>query len=447
MTKILHPSEKTPFIGRQDLMDWLVSAILATPPNSEPQDRKAPIPLVLVYGISGIGKTTACQQFVKLRMSEPPDQRPFVAFDWKGGYQVRSVLRFAQMLFEMGTTNMRLPKDNRALVVIGVSGDFVPEMPEMESADPTYGEDGMPAEDQIHQQLLADDESVQLANDFVDRMVEWLGETAMDPSTQILGKVIFVFDEFEQYPVSARRWVGRYLYPALSECVKIPPCAFLFTSHQPWDHCSFIDYWDLPPGVLKEYQLEPMTSEECALWLSYRGFGEEYLETLIEETEGVPGRIETLLHDPERLKKLYEGAELVGPLARFTARERRWLHAASMMERISYESFQLLLGAQEAEAASDWLMQRSDICRVELEMIDGGRAGSISLSEELRMLILHSSKKKIPIRHWQYTSKMKLIDEISQQVPALSHRRNLGMLSPIQPLNQEVISYVFGEDG
>ena len=437
--------EKTPFIGRQDLMDWLVTTIFGAAPSGKVSEVRPSTPLVLIYGISGIGKTTACQHFVSLRLSDPPEDHPLVAFDWKGGYQVRSVLRFAQMLFEMGATNMRLP-NNQGLVVIGVTGDFSPDLAQDDSSEQTYTEEGLAAEDPIPLQVLNDDESEKLASDFVERMVDWLGQTALDPSMQILGKVIFVFDEFEQYPVSVRRWVGRHLYPALNHCDKIPPCAFIFTSHQPWDRCSFIDYWDLPAGVLKEYELEPMTDEECALWLAHKGLGEDYLETLIEETEGVPGRIESLLLNPDRLREIHEGSEMVGPLPEYDARERRWLHAASMVEVVSYERLELLLGAQEAKAASDWLAKQKDICRVEIEAVEGKRAGSIALNPDYRKLILSSSKKKIPIRHRQYASKIKLLDEIAEHVPASKHRRYLGMLSPVQPLSQEVIQYVFGED-
>jgi hypothetical protein len=150
-----------------------------------------------------------------------------------------------------------------------------------------------------------------------------------------------------------------------------------------------------------------------------------------------------LLEHPDRLRALEaEGADK-GELGQFSAKQRRWLHAASMRASLPYEAFELMLGRAEARQALIWLRSQAQICRVKTGS-DGIQR--IEIEDGLRTRILELASDKIPIRHDEYVSRLQLMRKLSGKVPLAQHRESLKMLSPVKPISEEAIRYVYGED-
>ena len=426
--------------GRDEVLAWLDDRIFL-----EVGDGAQACPLILLHGPKGMGKSALSRHFVQTHLAQSSGAQPLFVFDWRGGIQISSVLRFSRLLFQMGKTN--LPKgEHFADPPIEGADASTPETDALAGPDQTYREDGIAEEVLPPQRGLADSDQQVLAEEFVNRMRVWLGIPSGNSATSAahaLAKVIFVFDDFESYHVSIRQWVGRYMYPLVRSDEGLPDCAYLFTGKKSWEACGFADYWEVTPGSLHEYGLEPLAPADCRQWLKFAGLKEDLLEILIEETEGVPGMIAPLLEEPDRLKALgAEGAEK-GELGEYSAKQRRWLHAAGMRAALPVEAFELMLGRPEARQALAWLQDQPQICRVKTGS-DGIRR--IEVEAGLRSLILKLAAEKIPIRHDEYLSRLQLLQQVSGKVPVEQHREYLKMLSPVKPINEKAIRYVYGED-
>lgn len=435
------------YVGRDELMAWLERTIL--PGNLE--ERIEHCPLVLLYGRPGIGKTTVCQQFLKTHLTRSSRTQPFFAFNWKGGVHGRSVVRFSKLLFRMGVANISLEGADQNLLMVNVSQGTANNLgsPDdtrgAEPSDPEqrYREDGV-VEDLIDSpQGLSGADQKALAEAFAKNLLEWMGDSLKTPSLKALGKIVFIFDDFENYHAAIRQWVGRYLYPCLKSIEALPGCAYLFTAERSWDECSFADYWELSSGSLKQYHMNALSPADCKEWLQQAGIKEDYLEILVEETEGIPAKIAPLIEQPQLLESLNQSLEHDSPLRAFNAKERRWLHAASMQDRVTLEAFELLLGRTEAAEALVWLKKHPKVCQVQT-----AASGSlvIQMDAKIRSTILQRAKTKIPLRHQSYTDRLELIGELKAKVPMQLHRHYLALLSPLDRLNEEVIHYVHGED-
>ncbi|MFP4157352.1 MAG: hypothetical protein ACLFU4_07010 [Opitutales bacterium] len=427
--------------GRDELLAWLESQVFQ---ENGAQARHCP--LILLHGPDGIGKSAVSRQFVRTHLDQPASVQPLLVFDWRGGVQGRSILQFSRLLFQMGKSN--LPVGERHLADLPNAGGSgaLPVGDDGTGPDQTYREDGVAEEVLPQRKGLKDSDQRALAEEFVDRVRVWLGADPGAPSASAvhsLAKVIFVFDNFERYHVSIRQWVGRYMYPIVSSDERLPDCAYLFTGEQAWEACGFADYWEVPPGSLREYRLEPLTPSDCRQWLKAVGLKEDLLEILIEETEGIPGRVAPLLEHPDRLRALEAEGTDKGELSQFSAKQRRWLHAASMRASLPYEAFELMLGRAEARQALLWLQSQAQICRVKTGS-DGIQR--IEIEDGLRTRIFELASDKIPLRHDEYVSRLQLMQSLSGKVPLPQHREYLKMLSPVKPINEEAIRYVYGQD-
>lgn len=424
--------------GRNDVLDWLDRAVFASDYNTDQAD----CPLILLHGVRGMGKSTLCKTFVETHLAKSPNTSPILVFEWKGGIHGRSPLRFSKLLFQMARTNLPAAGPMEELLLgEGKIGHAHAEL--IARHDQTYQEDGLPDESFSPEQAMSERGLAALAREFVLRIPSCIGHERDDSQTHSLAKVLFVFDNFENYHALIRQWVGRYLYPRIKSSSGLFGSAFLFTGERPWDECEFADYWEVSPGSLMEYRLDPLSPGDCKQWLLSAGLSEELLEVLIEETEGSPGRVASLIAQPEKLRALHLEGNLDGHLGDYTAKQRRWLHAASMKEVVSLELFEIILGRVEAGSAMDWLRQNSNICQV-WQRQDG--MIMIKLDSDLRGRILELAAEKIPMRHDEYLSRLQVMDELSKKVPLREHRKCLRLLSPIKPLSEEAIRYVYEED-
>ena len=422
-------------------MVWLEQLVF--PANHE--QRQNQCPLILVHGAQGLGKTAACRDFLKGQLVENPGSKPLFAFDWKGGVHGQSAQRFATLLFEMGVSNLSVGQSDKNLVFVNIQSKK-PADPEDEAEHSTdkktYGADGAPSGIIVNRQEFSGEAQLLLAEEFVERLTAWVRQSPQGNTAEALGKLVFFFDNFEDYNGAIRQWVGRYMYPAILSADGLPGCAYLFTGTQSWDHSRFVDSWNVRPGSLKDYRLSPLTPKDCKRWLDSIGVQEDCLDVLLEETEGIPGRIVEFLEQPDALELLRHGVPEDGVLAQFDAKERGWLHAASMQAQMSIESFELLLGREEASDALAWMRGYPKICRF---WQSGGGSGTLRINSEIRSQILSRARKKIPMRHDAFNSRLDLLQSLSAKVPSEEHRHFLRMLAPVQPINEESIQFVHGK--
>lgn len=426
--------------GRGDLLDWLDRVIFAARDSDAVND----CALVLLHGSRGMGKSTICRVFVEKHLRENPAVQPFVVFEWKAGTNDRSPLRFSRLLFQMGRSNLPLrePLERPAQ---GSGSERNGGGESTEHAKQTYREDGLPEESSIPENLFSAQNLTALAEEFVNRINAWLGGGVNGVSTQMKAatRILFVLDNFENYQAPVRQWIGRYLLPLVQSPNGLPHTAFLFTGERPWEKCEFADYWEVAPGNFYGYQMNPLGIEDSKEWLLSAGLSTDLLEVLIEETEGNPARVAALISEPDRLKALHLEGNLDGQLSMFSAKQRRWLHAASMREIISRESLEIILGREEAAHAFAWLRQNLNYCQIWARQ-DGTEL--LKIDPELRKEILRLALDKIPIRHDNYSARLQIVDELAEQVPLQDHRKALRLLAPIKPLTEDAIRYVYGED-
>lgn len=167
------------------------------------------------------------------------------------------------------------------------------------------------------------------------------------------------------------------------------------------------------------------------------------MDLLLEQTDGFPGRIQRTL----AIRKWWEQAdrEKEGPLAVYSAQQRRWLHAASMARTVNEEILQVLLGRREAEEAFAWLAKQDTIGWREPARDESGER--LHLHEEVRDAIIRQVSSRVPARHREFLEKVNLVTDVTGRVDSSRHRRYLGELSPIQPFNEEMIREIFGANG
>jgi hypothetical protein len=180
-------------------------------------------------------------------------------------------------------------------------------------------------------------------------------------------------------------------------------------------------------------------------WLEQAGQAPELVDALLEHTEGLPGRIARLLQQPKELeKRLAEASDLHGWMAPLDPRQRRWLHAAAMAERLSEESLQVLLGQREASEAFAWLSSDCPVDAVRCVNIDGVR--QILLGASLRERVLSLSVAKVPRRHREFLERMELQTKVTTKVPAAYARERLRQLAPMQPFSFAMLKEAFPEE-
>lgn len=426
------------FYGRRHALDWLHQLVFA----SEAQRSS---PLILVHGVSGLGKTALCEHFLAQREGDLEATWPLVSMQCRGAPQNHSIIRFSDMLLETARASVGALGGHKKVLYFGVANDLM-------SRDALEGIDGMPREiydsvgaahlEKTGQDVHSQEQEQKIALAFGERLLEWLRHGIdLNPATD-LSRIVFIFDEFETYQAPVKRWIGRYLYPALQGLEELPDCAYILTGQKTWGGGGQADYWQVPPRALRQYALTPLARHECEQWLLATVGDLKLLDVLIEETEGVPLRIKALLEDPSFLEAKLNRKDGEDPLGAYTAQQRRWLHASSMSKKISLEAMQVLLGKQEGQAAFDWL-------RFHGQLLDGSVAGVegmevIALSPALRELVLNQSVSKLPLRHQEFSDKMKLLGSLTEHVSLLEHRHYLSKLSSIQPFNEALINDVFG---
>jgi hypothetical protein len=198
---------------------------------------------------------------------------------------------------------------------------------------------------------------------------------------------------------------------------------------------------------LRQIELLQLTYGDCQQWLSELGHSDrDLVDELYEDTEGIPARIEAVLAQENFLSTLSNSRSMgrTEPLSQFSAKQRRWLHAAAMQTQCSREILQILIGKGEAQDAIDWLQQDPQLADRFHPSVKGTDEWNIRLNPKLREEILQQAKKRKPLCHAGYKDKIELLQALNKKVPLRRHRELLSQLSPIQPFSDRVLNEVFG---
>lgn len=427
------------FYGRTKELDWLKNLFFQVSSEMEPD------PIGLINGKEGIGKTRLVQQFIYLNF-RGKSSHPAAVFDWKGQVRVTSVLQFAEDLLKSGWSNVPELEAQKQLLqqpLLPVS----PKGPQdLEGNPETYDSEGFSRDNPIPPPLSPPGQDLELSRNFASTLSEWLLETPNVPDigTDALFRLVFVFDSFETYPTLVKTWLGKSLFPTIKEMAGLPRRVYLLTGRQAWEIGGQADYWDAFPGAFSQFNLAALERHDCEDWLKMAGKPLNLVDVLMEESEGVPGRIEKILSRPGLLEKLaVRESDPSDPLSDFSATQRRWLHASAMARIVTLEAMEILLGRVEGQQAFGWLSSQPELCHV-----DGNTEGTfrLVLRPELRDEVIRRVTSKVPSRHGEFLEKLNLLTRVTTKVPVFDHRTHLRRLSPVQPFDRELLREVFNFD-
>lgn len=408
-------------------------------------------PVILVHGISGVGKTALCEHFLNLIRHQLIGVGEVIIISYKGIPQSSSAGAFSRLLLESikhsraRTVNPTRVADastiRRFETISGMDKPYISEL---------YSEDGAAYSDALSNDFLSDGEEIELAHDFVHHLSHLIETDYFMFGAEVRPRIVFYFDQFTRYPENLKRWVGDALYKAfelLKQSTVISGSAYLQTGPLAWEQADEADSWKVHPAALRQLELLRLSFCDCQQWLSELGYlDRDLVESLYEETEGVPAQIKAVLAQENFLSRLSNSSTLgrMEPLSQFSPRQRRWLHAAAMQVECSREALQILIGKAETQDAIDWFQQDPKLSDRTHKSVKSADEWSIRLNSTLRKEILNLAKKRKPLCHAGYQDKIELLHALNKQVPSLRHRSLLSQLSPIQPFSDKVLNEVFG---
>ncbi len=281
-----------------------------------------------------------------------------------------------------------------------------------------------------------------LAKHFSECLSDWVKPLVADPRTAAL---LFVLEDFEHYAPPIKHWVGGNLVGALRCDTGLPPVLFLLTGRNSWQEGDLGSYWDIPGEACFGVEIGPLSRASCIEWLEAEGMPTDWVDVVLELTEGIPGSVEKLLRDSGQLEQVVMKEDINTEFEVYlSARERRWVHAAAMAERMSRESLQVLLGREESESAFTWLYEGCPVDEVRSLKAKGKEA--IVLKNSFRGKVLKYAAGHTPLRNREFEEKYALFREVTERVPSADHRLNLRQLVAVQPFNSSLLREVFRGD-
>lgn len=404
-------------------------------------------PIVLLYGQAGSGRSFLAQRLFDLHLQSPNEREPLLTFS---GSQPQAGLAMFDYVGQFAKS--------AKVTISGLQGkvgqigrDFGKSWAEItsEAKGPveSYNVDGsvrnlpvnVPGAESVPDGLL-------LARAFARTLEGWVVGLGSDMNLQSQRlRLLFLFDDFDEYPPSLKDWIGEAFFSELTNCVMLPASSFLLTAKESWEVGGLADYWQAHPASFMQRELGPISRTHCIAWLESLGLDPALVDVLLEETEGLPGRISRMLERPELLEIRARSNSVADSwMAPLGARERRWLHAAAMVERLSEETLQVLLGQAEATEAFIWLVESCPVDSVRSALVDGVKY--IYLGSGLRERILSLSVAKVPSRHREFLERIELQARVTAKIPSSSARRQLRTLAPMQPFSLKMLEEAFPQD-
>ncbi|MCH8473728.1 MAG: ATP-binding protein [Opitutales bacterium] len=428
---------KTSLYGREHELGWLHNRVLRLPGG-----RNLPA-LTSLYGPPGIGKTALLGSFVANSLERQMSPTVFFQPDATAG--MFGVELFAESMFRSALAtpsawNMaaaRLGEQLAQRLAALRRGDApvaAAYSPQGTIAVSNAGEMAVVGDPRGHQ-------LGELCLEILHSMVERLVQETGSPSRSL--SFIFCFDEFADYSPSVKRWLGTVLIQALLRAKELPVPRILLTGRESMESAGQTDYWEVPLSRIDESELLPISRSACIRWLTDQKIDPDLIDEVMEQTKGVPGRIRELIEDGTMLSAMEEKMAKEESGFAISVRQRRWLHAAAVLEYVDKEGLSILLGEREAQAAFQWLREQAE--SEGITVVDRSELPQIFLSAALKRKILAESSNRYPDRHKDFQTKIAVQQHLQEKVPSLKHREYLKHLIAIEPFDLAMIEKIYGD--
>lgn len=424
----------SPLYGRDYEFAWLQTRMLRVA-------EQLTVPsLTFLHGGAGVGKTALLEQFYEQALMR--EERATLLLRSCPLAGMAGVDSFARSLLSSVVVRPSAWAAQLAQLGHDYNGAVAQLRRDQGDASVAYSPSGqLPAADS----LAGDPSGRELAELLVrllrDFYVRWQSVSGVEPSAV---RCIISLDQFSHYAPSVKRWFGGVFMVAYLNSSQVPIPQLVLTDREAWGGGGQSDYFEFPLGRIQTCQLTALGRSSCMKWLVAERIKPELIDDVMEWTDGVPGRILELLADRSQLQQLEKKLrEESNGSAVVTARQRRWLHAAALLDVVDSEGLMLLLGGGEGREAFVWFtVQQPEGVRV----VGEGEQRQVKLSSSLRARVLEESSRLFPALHGNLKKKNLLQKRLLEKVPQSSHREYLRRLVPIEPFDFEMIDQIYGNE-
>lgn len=429
-----------PLYGREEDLEWVRSHLFVS--TSE----RLFIPLLLLHGPEGIGKSSVLGAAKQLLTNHVKARKGrLVIFHATQQMAAVPVSEFPLALMQQGFCQPSITKPSIQSPA-SILAALLAESARLNGAIPdTYDAQGSPIVLTTDPQKVNRISQSVLAELFCRSLEEWIAKECGPTSDGPCIYLLFLMDDFPMYSPDIKTWLGMHLAEKLLSHGLLPNCGFLLTGYEPWEIGGQSDYWRMHPRAFFQRRLNSISRKACSEWLKAADCPLEWIDLLIEKTEGMPGKISALLQDSKVLNEWMMEDPLNDAMGRpVNARQRRWLHAAAMAEFITEEMLAVMVGGDEAKHAFKWLLEDRpfDGLSPQLSTVPP----RILISPYLREKIIRTLVKDTPSRHRDFLERLDLYLKLTTKIAGFNDRTKLRTLAPLQPFNLQMLEEALHDD-
>lgn len=427
---------KTSLYGRELELGWLHRRIFRA------TERQGLPDINLIYGRPGIGKTVLLDAFVASSLQRQRSPTIFFRPDVSAG--VAGVEIFAESMLRSAVAC----PEPWGVVAHTLGGQFshniqMQRRSKMPAAA-AYSSKGTVSAIQASESLLIGDPRGQRLSElwlesltvFVERESLKSGHLPRDLC------LVICLDQFSDYAPSVKRWIGAVLMQAFLRSRKLAVPRILLTGRESYDSDGQRDYWEVPLGRIEEMELKAINRSSCIKWLTDEKIKPDVIDELMERTKGVPRNICELIADKKTVQAMEAEIERAEKSPSPSVQQRRWLHAAAILEYVDKEGLAVVLGGRDAEQAFEWLKQR--VSDEGILLVDKSGPPQVFLTSGLRRKILAECEIRYTERHQDFQAKISIQKRLLEKVPSSIHRDFLRRLVSIEPFDLEMIDKIYG---
>ena len=395
-----------------------------------------------VYADRGMGKTSLIDSFVAETIRR--QSLPTIVFKPELAAGMFGLKMFAESMFRSAVAC----PSSLALLMVEHANQFVLRLNDLRSVGSSsiagYSSAGTVRRDQVSAVAVAKDpKGEQLAELFVESLAAVVEQFELKSgNSQVSLRVVLCLDQFSDYAPSVKRWIGAVLIQSMMLSPKLTAPCVILTGREPMESSGQIDYWEVPFGRIDEIELKSISRSGCIKWLVDEGIQPDVIDELMERTKGVPLEIYRLIADKKSIRTMETEVQALEASGGCSVRQRRWLHAAALLEQVDYESLSVLLGETDGQIAFDWLQVQDATEGVQAVAIAGSQR--VFIAPELSSQLLEEGIRRYPDRHKEFTTKIALQKRLLEKIPLSTHRDYLRRLVPIEPFDFELINKIYG---
>jgi hypothetical protein len=396
--------------------------------------------LTWMYGARGMGKSALIDSFVAqtLRRQSSPTilLKPEVSAGMFG------VEMFAESMLRSAV----LCPSSFTPAVIDAAHQFSLRINALrrveQSSNAGYSPEGTVRSERGGETAVAGDPGAeQLTELFVESLVtiaEQIAQKSSRPNETLC--VILCLDQFPDYSPSVKRWIGALLIQQLMQKPELSVPRALLTGDEPMELSGQIDYWEVPLWRIHEIELKPIGRSSCIKWLVDAGIQPDVIDELMEQTKGVPAEISKLLADRKSIQAMEEEVQELEGGGISSVRQRRWLHAAALLQQFDRESLAVILGEKDARIAYDWLQTQT----AGIRLLETAGSARLLVTPVLRKTLLEEGLRRYPDRHKDFEAKIAVQKRVLEKIPQSAHRDYLRQLIPIERFDFDMIDKIYG---